>query len=72
MFIATSITNQAKLRRSETQGSLNIALLRSCKRKPTRNYKHFIPTGFNVSTKLAQKTRSSTFATLRTQSTRRE
>ena len=46
MFIATAITNQSKLRRSETNGAIYIALLRSCERKQTGIYKHFIPTGF--------------------------
>ena len=46
MFIATVITTRCKLRRSETKGAVYIALLRSCKRKPTGIYKHFIPTGF--------------------------
>ena len=46
MFIATAITNQSKAHRSETKGATYIALLRSCKRKPTGIYKHFIPTGF--------------------------
>jgi len=39
MFIATAITNQSKLRRSETKGARNIALLRSCKRKQMGIYK---------------------------------
>jgi len=39
MFIATAITNQSKLRRSETKGALYIALLRSCSGKPTGIYK---------------------------------
>src|SRR6266700_4497645 len=43
MFIAIAITNQSKLRRSETRGAIYIALLRSCKGKQTLN---FIPTGF--------------------------
>ena len=46
MFIAKAITNQSKLRRSETKGAIYIALLRSCTRKQTVIYKHFIPTGF--------------------------
>jgi hypothetical protein len=36
MFIATTITNQSKPRRSETKGAVNIALLRSCEPKQTR------------------------------------
>ena len=46
MFIAKAITNQSKLRRSETKGAIYISLLRSCKRKQIGIYKHFIPTGF--------------------------
>src|SRR5438270_3644710 len=46
MFIATAITNQSKLCRSATEGAIYIALLRSCERKQTSIYKHFIPTGF--------------------------
>ena len=39
MFIATAITNRPKLRRSATEGAIYIALLRSCERKQTGNYK---------------------------------
>jgi len=39
MFIATAITNQSKLRRGATEGAIYIALLRSCERKQTGNYK---------------------------------
>ena len=42
MFIA-AIANKSKLR---TKGAIYIALLRSCTRKQTGIYKHFIPTGF--------------------------
>ncbi len=55
MFIAIAITNQSKLRRSETKGAIYIALLRSCKRKQTFIYKHFIPTGFTCSRNLLKK-----------------
>ncbi len=55
MFIATAITNQSKLRRSEAKGARNIALLRSCKRKQMGIYKHFIPTGFMCSRNLLKK-----------------
>jgi len=48
MFIATAITNQSKLRRSETKGAMYSALLRSCERKPTGIYKHFIPTDLDA------------------------
>src|SRR2546425_10903833 len=55
MFIATAITNQSKLRRSETKAAIYIALLRSCKRKQTSIYKHFIPTGFMCPRNLLRK-----------------
>src|SRR5947209_8381785 len=55
MFIATAITNQSKLFRSETKGAIYIALLRSCKGKQTGIYKHFIPTGFTCSRNLLKK-----------------
>ena len=55
MFIATAITNQTKLHRSETKGAIYIALLRSCKRKQTGVYKHFIPTGFMCPRNLLKK-----------------
>jgi len=46
VFIAKAIANQSKLRRSEAKDAIYIALLRSCTRKQTGIYKHFIPTGF--------------------------
>ncbi len=55
MFIATAITNQSKLRRGATEGAIYIALLRSCERKQTGNYKHFIPTGFTFPRDLLKK-----------------
>src|SRR5207237_3701320 len=55
MFIATAITNQSKLCRSATEGPINIALLRSCERKQTSIYKHFIPTGFMCPRNLLRK-----------------
>ena len=55
MFIATAITNQPWLRRSETDGAVYIALLRSCERKQTGIYKYFIPTGFMCPRKMLNK-----------------
>src|SRR5438105_2919661 len=54
MFIATAITDQSKLRRSETKAAIYIAL-RSCKRKRMVIYKHFIPTGFMCPRNLLKK-----------------
>src|SRR5437660_8145765 len=54
MFIARAITNQSKLRRSETKAAIYIAL-RSCKRKRMVIYKHFIPTGFMCPRNLLKK-----------------
>jgi hypothetical protein len=65
MFIATAITNQTKLRRSETRSAIYIALLRSCELKQTGIYKHF---GIYMSTGLAP----SSFATQRSQTLGRE
>jgi hypothetical protein len=45
MFIATTITNQSKLHRSETGSPYTLRSYGAVKRKPTRIYKHFIPTG---------------------------
>src|SRR5690242_19374166 len=39
MIIAKAITNQSKLRRSDTKGAIDIALLRSCTVKHTGIYK---------------------------------
>ena len=55
MFIATAVVNQSQLRRSETKGTIYIALRRSCKREQTGIYKHFIPTGLCVQENLLKK-----------------
>jgi hypothetical protein len=45
VFIAT-LTNHRKLRRSETNGAICVALLWSPEPKQTAIYKHFIARGF--------------------------
>jgi len=45
MFIATAITNQSKLRRSETKPPSRLRSCGAVKPKLPRIYKHFIPTG---------------------------
>ena len=64
MFIATAITNQSKLRRSETKGAL---YMRSCGavKESRRESINISSHGIHPSKKLAQKTSSSTFATQR-------